>query len=162
MSSGGRGSRGPCAGARVKDSSGDLASCREIRRRVPADFPLLTGSELPADTAVQLGAARIMPGLGNVDPHGYVRLYRAAVAGDDVAAAGEQDRLARLFTIVAVADRGRIGFTAGALGACKAAMALRGNIASPATNLPLLPLDETETKAIAAILEEAGLGEVSR
>ncbi|GAA1263687.1 dihydrodipicolinate synthase family protein [Pseudonocardia aurantiaca] len=146
----------------LKDSSGDLASFREIRRRVPADFPLLTGSELLADTAMQLGASGIVPGLGNVDPHGYVRLYRAAVAGDDAAAAGEQDRLARLFTIVSVADPGRIGFTAGALGAFKAAMALRGIIANPATNPPLLPLDDTETKAIAAILEEAGLGEISR
>jgi 4-hydroxy-tetrahydrodipicolinate synthase len=146
----------------LKDSSGDLASFREIRRRVPAEFPLLTGSELLADTAMRLGAAGIVPGLGNVDPHGYVRLYRAAVAGDDAAAAGEQDRLARLFTIVSVADRGRIGFTAGALGAFKVAMALRGIIANPATNLPLLPLDDTETKAIAAILDEAGLGDVSR
>ncbi len=146
----------------LKDSSGDLASFREIRRRVPADFPLLTGSELLADTAMRLGASGIVPGLGNVDPHGYVRLYGAALAGDDAAAAGEQDRLARLFTIVSVADRGRIGFTAGALGAFKAAMALRGIIANPATNPPLLPLDDTETKAIAAILEEAGLGEISR
>jgi 4-hydroxy-tetrahydrodipicolinate synthase len=146
----------------LKDSSGDLASFREIRRRVPAEFPLLTGSELLADTAMRLGAAGIVPGLGNVDPHGYVRLYRAALAGDDAAAAGEQDRLARLFTIVSVADRGRIGFTAGALGAFKVAMALRGIIANPATNLPLLPLDDTETKAIAAILDEAGLGDVSR
>jgi 4-hydroxy-tetrahydrodipicolinate synthase len=146
----------------LKDSSGDLASFREILRRVPAGFPVLTGSELLADTSVQLGAAGIVPGLGNVDPHGYVRLYRAAAAGDAAAAAREQDRLARLFTIVSVADRRRIGFTAGALGAFKAAMALRGIIANPATNPPLLPLDDTETKAIAAILDEADLGDISR
>jgi 4-hydroxy-tetrahydrodipicolinate synthase len=146
----------------LKDSSGDLASFREIRRRVPVNFPLLTGSELLADTAVQLGAAGIVPGLGNVDPHGYVRLYRAAAAGDAATAAREQDRLAQLFTIISVADRGRIGFTAGALGAFKAAMAMRGIIANPATNPPLLPLHDTETKAIAAILGEAGLAEVDR
>jgi 4-hydroxy-tetrahydrodipicolinate synthase len=144
----------------LKDSSGDLTSFREILRRVPPDFPVLTGSELLADTAVQLGAAGIVPGLGNVDPHGYVRLHRAAVAGDREAAAREQDRLARLFTIVSVPDRQRIGFTAGALGAFKAAMALRGIIADPATNPPLLPLDDAETKTIAAVLDEVGLGPV--
>ena len=145
----------------LKDSSGDLTSFREILRRVPSGFPVLTGSELLADTAVQLGAAGLVPGLGNVDPHGYVRLYRAAAAGDVDTAAREQDRLARLFTIVSIADRGRIGFTAGALGAFKAAMALRGIIASPTTNPPLLPLDDTETKSVAAVLDEVGLGVVA-
>jgi 4-hydroxy-tetrahydrodipicolinate synthase len=152
------------AGARLavglKDSSGDLAGFREILRRVPADFPVLTGSELLADVAVQLGAAGIVPGLGNVDPGGYVRLFRAAAAGDLVAAAREQDRLARLFTIVSVPDRQRVGFTAGALGAFKAAMAVRGIIANPATNPPLLPLDDTETTEIARILKELDLGSV--
>lgn len=140
----------------VKDSSGDLAGFRETLRRAP-DLPALTGSEVLADVAVQLGAAGIVPGLGNVDPHGYVRLYAAAAAGDRAAAAAEQERLARLFTIVDVADRQRIGFTAGALGAFKAALALRGVIADAATNAPLLPLDDAETKAVAAILDELGL-----
>ncbi|SFP97780.1 4-hydroxy-tetrahydrodipicolinate synthase [Amycolatopsis arida] len=141
----------------LKDSSGDLATFREIRRRAP-DLPALTGSELLADTAVALGAAGIVPGLGNVDPHGYVRLYRAARDGDLATAAAEQDRLARLFGIVDIADRGRIGFTAGALGAFKAALALRGVIDHPATNPPLLPLDRAETGAIRRILTDAGLG----
>jgi 4-hydroxy-tetrahydrodipicolinate synthase len=144
----------------LKDSSGDLAGFRETLRRVPADFPVLTGSELLADTAVQLGAAGIVPGLGNVDPHGYVRLFRTATAGDLVAAAAEQDRLARLFDIVGVPDQRRIGSTAGALGAFKAAMAVRRIITNPATNPPLLPLDVTETKAITAVLDELGLGPV--
>ncbi|PXY27511.1 dihydrodipicolinate synthase family protein [Prauserella muralis] len=142
----------------LKDSSGDLASFREILRQ--ADLPALTGSELLADTALGLGAAGLVPGLGNVDPHGYVRLYRAMRDGDAGAARAEQDRLAALFRIVSVADPGRIGFTAGALGGFKAALALRGVLACPATNLPLLPLNETETRTIAAHLAEAGLGEV--
>jgi hypothetical protein len=51
----------------------------------------------------------------------------------------------------------RRGFTAGALGAFKAALVLRGVIADPATNAPLLPLDDAETRAVAAVLDELGL-----
>jgi 4-hydroxy-tetrahydrodipicolinate synthase len=145
----------------LKDSSGDLTTFREIVRRVPG-FPVLTGSELLADVAVQLGAVGLVPGLGNVDPHGYLRLFRAARDGELAAASAEQDRLARLFGIVSIPDRSRVGYTAGALGAFKAAMALRGIIADPATNPPLLPLHETEAKSIAAVLDELGLGPVSQ
>ena len=144
----------------LKDSSGDLADFRETLRRTGSALPALTGSELLADIAMELGAAGIVPGLGNVDPHGYVRLHRAAVAGDRDTARAEQDRLARLFGIVTVADPARIGFTAGALGAFKAALALRGVIRNPATNPPLLPLDDDETRAVGALLEEAGLGRI--
>lgn len=142
----------------LKDSSGDLAGFREILRRT--ELPALTGSELFADTAVQVGAAGIVPGLGNVDPHGYVRLHQAAREGDHATAAAEQDRLARLFRIITVADRSRVGFTAGALGAFKTALAVRGVITHPATNLPLRPLNDDETRRIAAMLDEAGLGPV--
>jgi 4-hydroxy-tetrahydrodipicolinate synthase len=140
----------------LKDSSGDLATLREIRRRVP-DLPVLTGSELLADVSLRLGASGLVPGLGNVDPDGYVRLYRAAVEGRWADAAAEQDRLARLFRIIDVADRGRIGFTAGALGAFKAAMVLRGTIPDGRVNPPMLPLVDPEIARIAEILREAGL-----
>jgi 4-hydroxy-tetrahydrodipicolinate synthase len=142
----------------LKDSSGDLAGLRETLRLVRPGFPVLTGSELIADVSVRLGAAGIVPGLGNVDPHGYVRLYRAAAAGDLDAARAEQDRLARLFAIVSVADRGRIGYTAGALGAFKAALAERGVIARADTLPPLSPLTSGEVAAVAEILAEVGLG----
>ena len=67
-----------------------------------------------------------------------------------------------MFGIVSIPDRSRVGYTAGALGAFKVAMALRGIIADPATNPPLLPLHETEAKSIAAVLDELGLGPVSQ
>ncbi|PRX47270.1 4-hydroxy-tetrahydrodipicolinate synthase [Prauserella shujinwangii] len=141
----------------VKDSSGDIAAFREILRRTGPAFPALTGSELFADTALELGAAGVVPGLGNVDPHGFVRLHRAVADGDVRAARAEQERLARLFTITTVADRARIGVTAGAVGALKAALALRGVLDHPAANPPLLPLDESETRAVADLLTEQGL-----
>lgn len=144
-----------------KDSSGDLASFREILRRTEVlAFDVLTGSELFADVALELGASGVVPGVGNVDPHGYVRMVRAARAGDHGTARAEQRRLTRLFDIVAVADRGRVGPTAGALGSFKAALALRGVIAGAATAAPLSPLNEVETREIAKILDELDLARV--
>jgi 4-hydroxy-tetrahydrodipicolinate synthase len=143
----------------LKDSSGDLAGFRETLRRAPG-LPVLTGSELLADAAVTLGAAGLVPGLGNVDPDGYLRLYHAARAGDLATARAEQERLARLYTITTIPDQRRIGPTAAALGAFKAAMALRGVIADPRTSPPLLPLSDTEVKSIAAVLDDLALGRV--
>ncbi|TCP46802.1 4-hydroxy-tetrahydrodipicolinate synthase [Tamaricihabitans halophyticus] len=146
----------------VKDSSGDLAAFRDILRHTEGlRFDVLTGSELFADAAVALGADGIVPGLGNVDPHGYVRLYDAARAGNTAGASTEQRRLHRLFDIISVADTGRIGFTAGALGGFKAALATRGVIPRADTATPLLPLNEAEIASIATILAETGLGQVT-
>lgn len=142
----------------MKDSSNDLAAFREILRTTA--LPLFTGSEVWADTAIGLGAAGIVPGLGNVDPHGYVRLYRAAAGGDVKTARAEQERLAALQRIVSIADRGRIGPTAGRLGALKAALAARGIIDTPATTVPLAPLDTAETEAVTGALQRCGLAPI--
>ncbi|MFT4235033.1 MAG: dihydrodipicolinate synthase family protein [Microbacterium sp.] len=144
-----------------KDSSGDITG---FRRAVSAldgtGIALFTGSELFADLAMQLGASGIVPGIGNVDPDGYVQIARLAAAGDIAGAAAEQERLIRLFRIVDVPDRSRIGFTAGALGSFKAALWLRGVIDSPRTLTPLAPLIDAEIDAIRAILQDAGLATV--
>jgi len=141
-----------------KDSSGDVDGFRSVlTATADTQLRVFTGSETVTDLALQLGAHGAVPGLANVDPDGYVRLARSAAAGDWAAASAEQDRLRRLFAIVDVADRGRIGFTAGALGAFKAAQYLRGVIESPRCAEPLLPLADTEIASIRALLEEAGL-----
>lgn len=70
--------------AGVKDSSGDDGSFRRLvigARELPG-FSVLTGHELVVDAMMLGGADGSVPGLGNVDPHGYVRLHEAAVRGD--------------------------------------------------------------------------------
>ena len=146
----------------LKDSSGDLDGFRGIlSATADTGLRVLTGSETVTDLALQLGAHGAVPGLANVDPDGYVRIARLARVGDWEAAATEQERLRRVFTIVDVADRSRIGFTAGALGAFKAAQYLRGVIDSPRCAEPLLPLTLDEIDAIREILVREGV-EVSR
>ena len=148
----------------VKDSSGDDAGLRRLLRlrsdrgegggRRPV---VLTGSELTVDNALANGADGVVPGLGNVDPHGYVALARHVRDGDLKSAAGEQDRLADLFGIVDAGDPDRIGPSSAGLGAFKAALHLRGIIDCPATMPPQLPLTEQEIGTIRTLLDRAGL-----
>ncbi|MGW1126533.1 dihydrodipicolinate synthase family protein [Streptomyces sp. SID7909] len=148
--------------AGVKDSSGDDGSFRRLvigARELPG-FSVLTGHELVVDAMMLGGADGSVPGLGNVDPHGYVRLHEAAVRGDWAAARAEQDRLVALFDIVRAARPGTASATAAGLGAFKTALMLRGVIATNVMSPPMRPLDAAETAAVAACLDRAGLGAV--
>ncbi|WP_049562712.1 dihydrodipicolinate synthase family protein [Nonomuraea sp. SBT364] len=142
--------------AGVKDSSGDDGGLRRLILAREAPFSVLTGSEVTVDSALWMGADGVVPGLGNVDPHGYVRLVRAAAAGDWEEARREQERLVRLFEIVHVAGS-RMGGSSAGLGAFKAALHLRGIIDHPATAVPQVPLDDDETGRIGKHLAAAGL-----
>ncbi|MEW2450847.1 dihydrodipicolinate synthase family protein [Streptomyces parvulus] len=146
--------------AGLKDSSGDEGSLRrllvDLRARTP-DFSVLTGSELTVDGALLAGADGVVPGLGNVDAHGYVRLYEAARAGDWAAARAEQDRLAALFALTDAGDPALMGASSSALGAFKAAARLLGLIDCAATAAPQVPLDEAAVARVRARLTGAGL-----
>jgi 4-hydroxy-tetrahydrodipicolinate synthase len=78
-------------------------------------------------------------------------------AGDPELARQEQDRLFRLFEIVEVADRSRMGLSSAALGAFKAALFVLGVIACPLTAYPSIPLDADEISWVGELLERAGL-----
>jgi 4-hydroxy-tetrahydrodipicolinate synthase len=117
---------------------------------------VLTGSELTVDCALWMGADGVVPGLGNVDPSGYVRLWRAARDGDWAAARTEQERLLRLFEFVTVGGS-RMGGSSSALGAFKAALYLRGVIATPVTAPPQIPLDDDELARVGKYLSAADL-----
>jgi 4-hydroxy-tetrahydrodipicolinate synthase len=146
--------------AGLKDSSGDEGGFREVllgrRDRNLPEFAVFTGSELTVDSALWMGADGVVPGLGNVDPHGYVRLYQAARAGDWIAARAEQERLFRLFRLVAVGGP-HMGRSSSALGAFKAALHLRGVIDHPTTALPQIPLDADEVARVGKFLADASL-----
>ncbi|MGW1225827.1 dihydrodipicolinate synthase family protein [Streptomyces sp. NPDC001515] len=145
--------------AGVKDSSGDDGSFRRLAigaRELP-DFSVLTGHELVVDAMMLGGADGSVPGLGNVDPHGYVRLHEAAVRGDWATAAAEQDRLVALFDIVRAARPGTASATAAGLGAFKTALMLRGIITTNVMSPPMRRLDAAETETVAACLDRAGL-----
>ncbi len=145
--------------AGVKDSSGDDVSFRMLLRQSAGleNFAVFTGHEVVVDGCLLMGASGAVPGLANVDPHGYVRLWRAAQAGDWAAAKAEQDRLTDLFSIVEAPTPGRVSAGAAGLGAFKTALALRGVITVNTMCAPMLSLDESETATIKVVLEQAGL-----
>ncbi|MGW0764361.1 dihydrodipicolinate synthase family protein [Streptomyces sp. NPDC002676] len=145
--------------AGIKDSSGDLGAFRGLvaGARALAGFSVLTGSEVVADAALALGADGAVPGLANVDPHGYVRLYRLSRAGDWAGARAEQERLCALFGLVGVGDPARMGGSSSALGAFKAALHLRGIIDCPVTAEPQVPLSGEEVEKVGKFLAAAGL-----
>jgi 4-hydroxy-tetrahydrodipicolinate synthase len=101
------------------------------------------------DTALLIGADGVVPGLGNVDPHGYVQLVRLCAAGDWQRARAEQERLLGLFAMVRVAGSG--------IGAFKAALRLLGIIDHATIAEPQLPLTEGEVEQVAKHLTAAGL-----
>ncbi|MCP2163409.1 dihydrodipicolinate synthase family protein [Goodfellowiella coeruleoviolacea] len=147
--------------AGLKDSSGDDAGFRYVllgkRDRGLADFAVFTGSELVVDSVLAMGADGVVPGLGNVDPAGYVAIYDHVRAGDLAAASAEQERLMRLFTITDVAPPSRMGRGSAALGAFKAAMKMRGLIDNAVMAPPQLPLNDEELVRIKDKLVAAGL-----
>jgi 4-hydroxy-tetrahydrodipicolinate synthase len=147
--------------AGLKDSSGQDANFRGVildNADLP-DFRIFTGSELTVDAALAWGAAGCVPGLGNVDPAGYVTLYNAHVAGDTATVKAEQDRLYDLFSIVTVAQRPEIGRSAAAWGSFKQALEIRGIVRNGQPIPPLGPLTSEERDRIRAILARTGLVE---
>ncbi|MER7405703.1 dihydrodipicolinate synthase family protein [Streptomyces sp. NPDC000070] len=148
--------------AALKDSSGDLAAFRQVVTGARAHqgitgFSVLTGSELIVDAALAVGADGTVPGLGNVDPHGYARLDRLCRAGEWEEARAEQERLCALFGMVTVGDPARMGPGSSAIGAFKAALHLRGVIDCPATAEPQVPLSQDEVERVGKYLAAAGL-----
>lgn len=141
--------------AGLKDSSGDLDGLRAVLESAPG-LRCFSGSETLADLGLFIGAHGLVPGIGNVDPHGYVRLYDAARRGDWAAAKTEQVRLRRLFQVIFVGDP-RMGRYSSAIGAFKEGLAVRGVIAHATTSAPMIPLNDTERAAVRSRLDEAGL-----
>lgn len=158
------GSEGILAG--IKDSSGDEGSLRGLiieRRNNPnlANFAILTGAELTVDSALNMGADGVVPGLGNVDPAGYVRLFNLVKSGEVEEARAEQERLHVLFQLVNAGTPGRMGPNSSAIGAFKAGLVLQGIIDSHTTSEPQVPLNAEELDVVAQHLALAGLAVVA-
>ncbi|WP_245196543.1 MULTISPECIES: dihydrodipicolinate synthase family protein [Labrys] len=142
----------------LKDSSGDDGNFRYALMDL-ADRPeimMMTGSEIVCDNALLMGAHGIVPGLANVDPAGYVRLYDLCRKGDWTGARREQERLCRLFEMVWVAAP-RVSAGSAGVGAFKTAMRRLGIIETNEMARPQRALNDAEAAAIETILRQTGL-----
>lgn len=145
----------------LKDSSGDDGNLRMVMSDRTADsdesaFFVLTGSEIVVDAALLAGADGCVPGLGNVDPAGYVRLYDAARRGDWAVARLEQERLVRLFQL-ALQGLPHTSMGASGVGGFKAAMQALGLIEHRHMARPNRPLPDEGVARVRQILAECGL-----
>lgn len=139
----------------VKDSSGDDVGFRRLlaaNKAAGRPLQLLTGHEMVVDAMLLAGADGVVPGFGNVEAEGYVRLFDAARRGDWDAARTEQERINRLFEIV-FQPTGLSGDATG-VGAFKAAMHARGIIDHATMAATVQPLDDAAVQKIHAIVAE--------
>lgn len=150
------GAEGVLAG--VKDSSGDDVSFRYLVQENEKNghpLTLLTGHEIVVDGALLSGADGSVPGLANVEPEGYVRMWKAAQAGNWAEVKREQDRLNEISHIFDVTT-GVQGYGAG-VGAFKCALNLMGIFDSDQMPRPVKPLDGQNREAIKQVLVANGL-----
>lgn len=144
--------------AGLKDSSGDDGNLRYVIAELKDNdsFFAMTGSEIVVDTALAMGAHGVVPGLGNVDPAGYVKIWNLMKAGEHAAARVEQERLCALFEIVRVSLERTSAGSAG-VGAFKTAMQRLGIIDGNTMARPQRTLNAEEASRIEVILKTAGL-----
>lgn len=150
------GAEGVLAG--VKDSSGDDVSFRYLVQENEKNghpLTLLTGHEIVVDGALLSGADGSVPGLANVEPDGYVRMWKAAQEGNWAEVKREQDRLNEISHIFDVTT-GVQGYGAG-VGAFKCALNLMGIFDSDQMPRPVKPLDGQNREAIKQVLIANGL-----
>ena len=150
------GAEGVLAG--VKDSSGDDVSFRYLvqgNEKNGHPLTLLTGHEIVVDCALLSGADGSVPGLANVEPEGYVRMWKAAQEGNWAEVKREQDRLNEISHIFDVTS-GVQGYGAG-VGAFKCALNLMGIFDSDQMPRPVKPLDGQNREAIKQVLVANGL-----
>lgn len=150
------GAEGVLAG--VKDSSGDDVSFRYLVQENEKNghpLTLLTGHEIVVDGALLSGADGSVPGLANVAPEGYVRMWKAAQEGNWAEVKREQDRLNEISHIFDVTS-GVQGYGAG-VGAFKCALYLMGIFDSDQMPRPVKPLDGQNREAIKQVLVDNGL-----
>ena len=150
------GAEGVLAG--VKDSSGDDISFRYLcqeNEKLGHPLNVLTGHEIVVDGAYLSGADGSVPGLANVEPRGYVRMWKAAEAGDWATVKAEQDRLNEISHIFDVTS-GVQGY-AGGVGAFKTALWLMGIFDSNTMPRPVKALEGDHVEAIKGVLTRCGL-----
>ena len=150
------GAEGVLAG--VKDSSGDDVSFRYLcqeNEKLGHPLSVLTGHEIVVDGAYLSGADGSVPGLANVEPKGYVRMWKAAQEGDWTTAKAEQDRLNEISHIFDV-TKGLVGY-AGGVGAFKTALWLMGIFDSNTMPRPVKAMEGENVEAIKKVLEDNGL-----
>jgi 4-hydroxy-tetrahydrodipicolinate synthase len=143
--------------AGLKDSSGATEAFRRVLLATRgSDFRAFTGSELIVDACLWMGAHGSVPGLGNIFPAEYVRVYELGRAGEWAQAAAIQERLlACFYELIAQGDPG-YSVSASALGGFKTGLKLKGAIRSTRLAAPLHSFGPAEEERVADVMRRHG------
>jgi len=127
--------------AGLKDSSGSLVEFRRIIDRLGPGRrgAMLTGSDVLADLALDLGAEGLIPGIANARPDLFAGLISAHRAGDHARVTALQRAITALTEVFAAGERQGMGRHASELGALKHLLHRRGIISSARVSEPLEP-----------------------
>lgn len=142
----------------VKDSSGDDVEFRYLcllNEHYGHPLRLFSGHECVVDGALMSGADGVVPGLGNVDPHVYVDMFKAYNEGDFESVKKLQDKAARVMLITTCTEK-PMGFGSG-VGGFMTALKLMGIISTNYLPEPTISLSESEANKVSEILKNEGL-----
>lgn len=139
----------------VKDSSADDVTFRWLilkNRDAGHPMQLLSGHEVVVDGALLGGADGSVPGLANIDPASYVKMWEASLKGEWEEVARLQDHLARLM-LMTRRVKATVGFGAG-VGAFKTALWQMGIFNTNQMREPVQALVDEDVAAIHEVLRE--------
>lgn len=146
----------------IKDSSGAVELFRQLLLLTRgSEFRAFTGSELIVDACLRMGAHGSVPGLANVFPVEYVRLYELAQTGDWDGARELQERLLGCFWELITQGEAGYSINSSALGGFKSALKLKGVIASAQLAAPLHSFSPQDEQRVADVLRKHGFLEAA-
>ncbi len=139
----------------VKDSSGDETNMRRLLTQRPEGLRVLTGAELLVDTSLLAGADGSVPGLANVCPRFFTRLYQAWLDDDGPAVADLAARIVALGEVFINPDPTgpRASY---AFGSMKIATQLRGVIETARLTDPFRQVTARHRERVRQIMTETG------
>jgi 4-hydroxy-2-oxoglutarate aldolase len=133
----------------LKDSSGDIKRFAEYSNNCDKRCRLFIGNGALLYTALELGAAGAIIGIGQFAPRMCAQIFEAFRAGDRTRAGQVQERLVPVHKEI-VGAHGPIG--------TKAALDIVGYVGGQ-PRAPLKPLTEKEHRRLAQVMQDAGLHE---
>jgi dihydrodipicolinate synthase/N-acetylneuraminate lyase len=134
--------------AGIKESAGDLALQRELRRSAGKEFAILNGSAALTLEALRSGADGAILAVADAAPEAVLAIFEAHESGDSASADAAQGAIAPLAAC--------LGPRFGVPG-IKAALDLRGWPAGGDPRPPLAPLGTAEREEVANALRAAGV-----
>jgi len=141
----------------LKDSSGVMDALRHTLLRMHGtDFRIFTGSELLVDLCLRMGAHGGVPGVANVVPAEFVRLYDLTQAGEWENAARLQERLLLCFYELIAQGDSRYSGMSSALGGFKSGLKQKGVIRSTRVAEPLQSFGAVEEERVAEVMRRHG------